>query len=352
MIPRKLLASALLGFAMLALPSPSMAQGASEKAAAEALFDEGVALLKQGKYQEASQRLESSQRIDPGIGTLLYLGEAYEKLGRTASAWATFREAASQAKAAGQTDRAKLGMERADRLTPKLNKVTLQLAPENQGIVGLEILENGASVAQALWGSAIPMDPGEHTLEARAPGYQTYRTQLVIAGESGTQTITLPALNKAPEAAPAPEAAAPAAETQLLAPQPPDKKESDGSLQRTLGLGVAGLGVVGLGVGTFFGVRALDKDSEAEAFCDGTSCNDSRGEDLSSEALGAANVANIAFIAGGVFVVGGLVIYLTAETKSETTAALAEPARTKPRLERIGVRPVMAGGALELGGSF
>ena len=155
MMQRKLLASALLGFALLAMPSVSHAQGASEKAAAEALFDEGVSLLKQGNYQEASQRLESSQRIDPGIGTLLYLGEAYEKLGRTASAWATFREAASQAKAAGQTDRAKLGADRADRLTPKLNKVTLQLAPENQGITGLEIVDSSTgSVAQAKVGAS------------------------------------------------------------------------------------------------------------------------------------------------------------------------------------------------------
>src|SRR6476620_10990144 len=105
MIRGKILTRALLSAALLALPSVSAAQSASDKAAAEALFDEGVTLLKQGKLQEASQR------IDPGIGTLLYLAETYEKLGRTASAWATFREAASQAQAEGQTDRANIGAE-------------------------------------------------------------------------------------------------------------------------------------------------------------------------------------------------------------------------------------------------
>ena len=62
------------------------AQGASDKAAAEALFDQGVRLMKQNNFAEACPKLEESDRIDPAVGTLLYLGECYERVGKTASA--------------------------------------------------------------------------------------------------------------------------------------------------------------------------------------------------------------------------------------------------------------------------
>src|SRR4030095_15910449 len=97
---------------------------ASDKASAEALFDEALRAMKEGKYAEACPKLENSQRIDPGVGTLLYLGECYEKIGRTASAWATFREAASQAEAGGQTKRAKAARERIAKLDSKLSYLT------------------------------------------------------------------------------------------------------------------------------------------------------------------------------------------------------------------------------------
>ena len=78
---------------------------ASDKAAAEALFDEGRALVAAGELKKACARLEASQKLDPGTGTLLYLADAYAKNGRTASAWATFREAAATVRAGRQPDR-------------------------------------------------------------------------------------------------------------------------------------------------------------------------------------------------------------------------------------------------------
>src|SRR5882672_4544932 len=64
---------------------------AAEKVAAEALFDDGRKLLADGRFAPACEKFEQSEHIDPAVGTLLYLAECYEKSGRTASAWATFR---------------------------------------------------------------------------------------------------------------------------------------------------------------------------------------------------------------------------------------------------------------------
>src|SRR5512139_3095133 len=64
-----------------------------DQAAAEALFLQGGKLKAQGKIEEACNKWAASQRLDPAVGTLLFLGDCYEALGRTASAWATFTEA-------------------------------------------------------------------------------------------------------------------------------------------------------------------------------------------------------------------------------------------------------------------
>ena len=67
------------------------AQSAADKAAAEGLFDQGRASMQEGDFAKACGLLERSQHIDPGVGTLLYLAECYEKSGRTASARSSAR---------------------------------------------------------------------------------------------------------------------------------------------------------------------------------------------------------------------------------------------------------------------
>jgi hypothetical protein len=85
--------SALLGAILLS--GSASAQTSSDKAAAQALFDAGKRLLSERKYAEACPKLAESQRLDPAPGTLMNLADCYEKAGLTASAWATWLEAAA-----------------------------------------------------------------------------------------------------------------------------------------------------------------------------------------------------------------------------------------------------------------
>lgn len=339
----KLVRGALL-LTVLMAPSTVLAQTSENKVAAEALFDSARQLMTDGKYAEACSKFEQSQRLDPGIGTLLYLADCYEKSGRIASAWATFREGASQAKAAGQTDRATSGEERAAALEPRLSKLTIQVNAETQALPGLTITRAGSVVTKGIWGVAVPIDGGEYLIEAKAPGREPWSGKVSVATEKDVASIEVPALAAAPEAPPpTPPAVEPppaVAPVVPASPSPVRDSEPSGTTQRTVGVIVGGVGIVGIGFGTYFGLSAISKNSDAKKLCDGSVCHDPKGATLTDDARKAATVSNVAFGVGLAALGTGVVLYLTAP--SEKTA------------RSFSISPMAArrGGGLSFGGLF
>ena len=106
-----------------------------QAAAAEALFREGRDLIAKGKYDEACPKFAASQRLDPGYGTLWNLADCLSRSGRTASAWAAFREAADTARKAGQADREAKATRRAADIEPKLERMTISVKEQVPGMV-------------------------------------------------------------------------------------------------------------------------------------------------------------------------------------------------------------------------
>jgi hypothetical protein len=309
----------------LSLPALAHAQAsAGDKAAAESLFDRGLSLMRDGKFQEACETLEQSQSIERGLGTMLYLAECYEKLGRTASAWALFREAASEARASGQTARADTGASRAAALEPKLSRLTVQVDPKNL-IAGFELLRDGQPVGRGLYGVAVPVDPGEHQLEARAPGRMPWSSVERVGANADSVTASVPELlpdTSAPPAAEQLPKTGGAAVDLAAAPTPTGKS----SVQRTAGLVAGGAGVVAIGVGAFFGARAMSKNDDAKEHCVGNRC-DEEGADLTEDAQSAATLANVFVIGGAALAATGVVLYLTAPTEEAPAAALSTDGR-------------------------
>jgi len=103
--------------------TPSNQTPSNTNVAAEALFEEGRSLVAAGKVAEACPKFADSERLGPSVATLLNLANCWERVGRTATAWATYREAASAANAAGRKDYLATAQRRADGLAPKLARL-------------------------------------------------------------------------------------------------------------------------------------------------------------------------------------------------------------------------------------
>lgn len=319
--PRFLLAVFLVTLPCgLALAQPSPA----ERAAAEALFQDARALSKQGKDAEACPKYDESNRIDPSIGTQLYLADCYEKTGKLASAWVLFKEAASMAQSSGQADREKSASARASALEGRLPKLLLRVADGE--IAGLEIRQDGKVVRKAQWGTAIPVDLGPHALQATAPGRKPW-SHTAEAREGQIATVNIPAL--LPEdAAPAAPASAPAS----AAPAPPRPPADPGPQAapagwngwKTAAVIAAGVGVVGLGAGSYFGLKARSQWDDAKPLCPGNRCNQ-EGYDLGTSAHRNGNLGTLLLAVGVAGVGAGAVLWFTAPSATQAPAVGVGP---------------------------
>jgi serine/threonine-protein kinase len=316
----------------------------ADKAMAEALFDRGLTLMRQGHFEQACVQLEHSQAIERGIGTLLYLAECYEKSGKTASAWATFREAASAARAENQLDRARAGSARADRLEPSLSRLTIHVG-DGKEAAQLTVRRNGQLVPPAAFGVALPSDPGPQRIEVSAPRRLPWSLTVTLAPNGSSLTVDVPELAvdpdasqltaAAPEATPAQRGAentaplsAPAAAT-----RPVNDTTTGSSWQRPLGIGLGAAGIVAIGVGSYFGARALSKNSDLEKACPRTECA-ATNQPLEDSAKSAATWSTGLFVAGGALLAAGSIVFFTAP--SERAVAVGVQARLDGVLLRVG----------------
>ena len=320
---RSLVAASALGLVLLAGGAARAQAAGGDKIAAESLFEQARTLMTDGKFADACPKFADSQRLDPSAGTLLNLASCYEKLGRTATAWATYREAASAANAVNRTDYVTAAQRHAEGLAPKLAKLT---ATVTQPVDGLQVRRDGVDVAKSAWGVPIPIDKGSHAIEASAPGYKTWSATVDVPQDGAQVSVSVPALDAAPAAPPTPAAivAPPAAPAPAPAAPPPDA--STGSTQRILGLVIGGVGVVGLGIGGAFALMAKGKYNDSLGNCQTANPNlcNGTGVDTRNQALDDGAVATVAVAVGVAALVGGAVIWFTAPSapSSATTGRL------------------------------
>jgi hypothetical protein len=307
-----LVGGALLVGAILAQASPAFAQtSATDAATAQALFDEAKRLSEAGDYASACPKLAESNRLDPGGGTLTALAVCHESLGKTASAWAEFIQVASDARLAHRGDREKFAKQHIAVLEPKLSKLTVIVDPGASGVAGLEVRRDDVVVGKPTWGIAVPVDPGDHTIEARARGKQTWSTHVNVGGAADMQTVTVPPLDDAPTATTETTPSDKSSDTTKDdSNTPPDA--SPGHAQRVAAVVVGSAGVVMAAVGVGFGVSALSNASSANQACPNPTCGNQAGLNDESSAKSAALLSDVMF-GGAIAAVGvGVVLFVTA----------------------------------------
>lgn len=290
-------------------PSPS---SPSDKAMAEALFRAAKALQSDNKVTEACAKFAESHRLDPKPGTILNVATCHELAGRTATAWADYAEAMTFAARAHQTDREKFARGRLDDLAKKLSYVTFQFPAQPD----LEVLLDGKALSTAMAGTRVPMDPGEHALEARAPGKVTWTSRMHVADGPAERTIVVPPLGDDVAAAPPPAAVSNDSTSPAAVPA-----------QRIAGWVAIGAGAVALGAGAFFGIRTLSKTSTIDEHCVGSHCDDA-GLRANDDAKDSATLSTVTFALGTAALVTGIVLLVTAPSArapSSSRGALVTP---------------------------
>ena len=275
---------------------------AEDQALATTLFREGKALLEAGKVAEACRKLDESQRLDPGGGTLLNLAVCHEKEGKTATAWAEFRQARDVAEHDHRDDRIELADEHAKALEAKLSKLTVHV-PAGVDLPDMELLLDQRQVRRPAWGTQMPVDPGVHTVEARAPGKKAWHTDVDVLPDADRKTLLVPAWEEEAPAAPTPAPAiAPVTVIRAEAPPPPHN--------RTPAIVAGSIGVAGVVLGSIFGVRAFKKHDDSAAACTTNPC----GADsvaANDAAKTAADVSTVAFAVGLVGLGVGTYLWLS-----------------------------------------
>jgi hypothetical protein len=205
-------ARALAVAAAVALAGPA-AQGApatgspspTQLATARELFAQGEHDEDEGRWQDALDKMRQVALVKQTAGIEYHIALCEEHLGLLVSALDDFRQAEAEAGVEHAQDVLRLVGGALDALGSRVPRLSLHVTPE-----GLEatVTLDGHPLEPTRLGVARPIDPGPHTIEARAPGRQPASITVTMRERDATslelplvpQLPQLPQLGQAPAA--------------------------------------------------------------------------------------------------------------------------------------------------------
>jgi hypothetical protein len=282
---------------LAALCSPvASAQGTTRASAAEQLFDDGRALIAEHRYREACEKLASSQKLDPAVGTLLSLGDCNVGQGKTASAWLAYRRAIALASERGDP-RSAAASERAAAIEPQLSRLVLRVGDDARSR-DVRIAVNGEALEPEVLREPVPVDPGPTTVTVSARGFRTWTTRVSIGTAADRVEVLIPPLDPLPD------------RTEV------DRQRGRASTRRTAGLVTGGAGLAAAGVGAILGLQAIVKIREANQLCPGANVC-ANGGAVSENATGKtfADASTVLLPVGAVLAGAGVWLYAGATAR-------------------------------------
>jgi hypothetical protein len=198
-------------------------------------------------------------------------------------------------------DRVQLAREHLHQIEPKLSRLTIAIAPQDNA-AELELRLDGVRIGPAALGVAVPIDPGPHRIDAALPSKLAFSQAFSIGKSSEQRVIVIPPLKDPPR--PSDAAAPPPIESR---PAPP--AESRPIPTSVYVVGVASFALLGAAVGTGVAYNeAWDK-----CHVDGSRCD-------SAERVGWINIGLSAAAAAGIGL--GAYLYVTRPSVSTNAARL------------------------------
>ncbi|MBK7540088.1 MAG: hypothetical protein IPI49_32980 [Myxococcales bacterium] len=276
----------------LAQPLP---EGTAE---ANALFDEGKRLLVEGDVENACPKFEASLALIDRLGVRLNLADCHEKAGRTATAWAEFRE--SEARAANQPDRAAYARQRAEALLPRLVTLKDSLSAASRSRE-MNVRCDGAEIPAEALGSPRPIDPGSYTIEASAPGFRAWSMRVDATQPGSVVAVEVPPLEATRALGHVDKGRATRA-----------AKGGAWHERRRLELIVGASGVAAFAVGVGLGIKANSTWDSAAGHCDARGVCDVEGIEINDRARLYGNIGTAVGGLGLAAVITGAVLYITA----------------------------------------
>jgi tetratricopeptide (TPR) repeat protein len=328
-----------------AITVPSAAQPTEDPnivAAARALAVEGVKLAQDGHCDQAIDKLERAEKLRHSSIVLEQLGECYIEKGRFVEGAEAMRSVIREGTPENPSDAMKRAHTNAQSMLDNAkNKIAmLTITIEVVGSAEPNVAIDGQPVPIALLGAARPTDPGEHTVEASAPGHLPVKRRVALApGQSDTLALTLvvdpraqPFAAKAEENAPA---AAPEAPVPVATPVEPTERGPN-RVPAYIAWGVAGAAVA---VGVAYGWVAMNQKSDLDKACPAHRCPPAERDRLDTAKTNGV-ISTVAFGVGlGAAITGGLLFFLAeGESEAQPTAASEPRLRVGPGTAEVSIR--------------
>src|SRR6187402_1988589 len=186
-VRRQLLAACLRG-SLLALPAlpalsvvvaarPAFAQDKKELSKARAQFQRAIELEQAGNYSTALEQFRDVGQVRMTPQVRFHIASCEEKLGRLVTALGGYQLAFADADSVGEDFKAEVqaAVTRLEANIPKLVIV------RGTGAEAAEIQLDGVALGASSVGIPVPLDPGPHTVSAKAPGALPFSQTVTIA---------------------------------------------------------------------------------------------------------------------------------------------------------------------------
>ncbi len=267
-------------------------------------FGQALALQTAGDWAGALALLKDVAAVKSTPQVRFNMALCEEKLGKLVAALGDYELAASDARAEKADQVAEEVEGRRESLRQRIPKITVK---RGTGAEAASVAIDGVSLGDQMIGQPMPIDPGPHTVEAKAPGFKPFRKSMRVA-EQQSESI---------EIVLEPEPVAPVV---ISGPARPAAGRSP-----VYGYVIGGIGIASLGAsGVFFGLRA-SKISALDKVCpppDRQCPSRAQQSDIDAGKLD-TTIANVTLAVGVAAVAGGLVLILTSGPSTEPSVALA-----------------------------